>query len=117
MGLLSNFLILLTMDRYLYFANGSNEGDVLCIPVFQIEGMEIGANNAVNIYGNDLGGVDSNDLLVVINCTAGKTKEVMKAITEACNFSADPFIVVADDINSEFLSADITSCGAITEQA
>ena len=117
MGLLSSFLILLIMDRYLYFANGSNEGDVLCIPVFQIEGMEIGANNAVNIYGNDLGGVDSNDLLVVINCTAGKTKQVMKAITEACNFSADPFIVVADDINSEFLSADITSCGAITENA
>ena len=106
------------MDRYLYFANGSNEGDVLCVPVSQIEGMDVTTDNtSVKIYGNDLGGVDSNDLLVVVNCTAGKTKEVMKAITEACNFSVDPFIVVADDINSEFLSADITSCGEITEQA
>jgi hypothetical protein len=105
------------MDRYLFFANGSNEGDVLCLPVSQIEGMEIGGNTAVNIFANDLGGDDTNDLIVTVNCTAGKTKEVMEAIIEAANFSVDPFVVVADDINSEFLSADITSCGEITEQA
>ena len=105
------------MDRYLYFANGSDEGDVLCLPVSQLEGIEIAANNAVRIFGNDLGGADTNDLLVIVNCTAGKTKEVMQAIVEACNFSVDPFIVVADDINSEFIHADVTSCGAITETA
>jgi len=105
------------MDRYLFFCNGtSDESDTLCLPVSQIEGMEISANNAVRIYFNDLGGDDTNQGSVIVNCTAGKTKEVMKDITEVCNFSVDPFIVVADDFRSEFIG-DITSCGAITEQA
>jgi hypothetical protein len=105
------------MVRYLFFNEGTTEADILCLPVSQVEGIEIAANNAINIYFNDLGGADTNDGLAVVNVTAGKTKEAMNDIVDAINNSTDPFIVVADDVNSEYLSSHITSMGAIQETA
>ena len=105
------------MDRYLYFAEGTDESDVLCLPVNQVLGLDIDAADTIEVYFNDLGGADTNDGIVVLNITSGKTKEVAKAIVEAMNSSVDPFIVVADDVNSEYLHPNLTSCGAIQETA
>ena len=43
------------MVRYLFFNEGTTEADILCLPVSQVEGIEIAANNAIKIFFNDLG--------------------------------------------------------------
>lgn len=105
------------MNRFLYFAEGTTEADVLCVPVSQVIGIDIDANDSLNLYFNDLGSADTNQGIVVLRVTAGKTKEVSEAICKAMSHSTDPFIVVADDVNTEYIHPDLTSCGAIQEQA
>ena len=106
------------MNRYLYFnTNAGDEADVLCIPAKQIVGMDIDANTSIDLYFNDLGGADSNDGKVVLTVDAGKTKEVADAIVQAINFSSDPFVVIGDDFQSEYIHPNLTAVGAITLQA
>ena len=106
------------MNRFLYFnTSASDESDVLCIPAKQIVGMDVDANTTVELYFNDLGSADSNDGIVVLTVDAGKTKEVADAIVQAINFSSDPFIVVGDDFQSEYIHPNLTAVGAITLQA
>ncbi len=106
------------MDRYLFFLEGtSDESDAICIPASQIVGFDIDNAATIEVYFNDLGSADTNDGLIVLNVTSGKTKEVANAIVQAMNHSTDPFIVIADDLNSEYIHSDLTGCGAIQEQA
>ena len=106
------------MKRYLYFnSSASDETDVICIPVSQVVGMDIDANDSIELYFNDLGSADTNDGKVVLTVTAGKTKEVADVIVQNMNFSTDPFIVVGDDFEQEFIHPDLTAVGDITEQA
>ena len=106
------------MKRYLYFnASATDESDVTCVPVSQVVGMDIDANNTIEIYFNDLGNGDTNDGRVTLAINTAKTKEVADAIVQAMNFSTDPFIVVGDDLNSEYIHPDLTAVTSIDENA
>ena len=106
------------MNRFLYFnTSASDESDVLCIPAKQVVGLDVDANTTIELYFNDLGSADTNDGIVVLTVDAGTTKEVADAIVQAINFSSDPFIVVGDDFQSEYIHPNLTAVGAITLQA
>jgi|TARA_R100000149_G_scaffold20016_1_gene7701 hypothetical protein len=106
------------MNRFLYFnTSASDESDVLCIPAKQVVGLDVDANTTIELYFNDLGSADTNDGIVVLTVDAGTTKEVAEAIVKAINFSTDPFIVVGDDFQSEYIHPNLTAVGAITLQA
>jgi len=65
--------------------------------------------------GADVAAVDK----VVLNITAAKQKQVIAGITAAINGGPhfDGMLVIADDENSVYAHANITSCGAITVTA
>ena len=65
--------------------------------------------------GADIAAVDK----VVLNITAAKQKQVIAGITQLINSGphSDGMLTIADDENSVYAHADITSCGAITVTA
>lgn len=99
------------MKRFLYFANSTS--DNVCMPVDNLLGIDAStASNLIVQFVAIDGTADSTDCNITI--TSGKAKEVVTAIVEAVNSSVDPVIVVADDVNSLYLDADITACSTIT---
>ena len=133
------------IDKYLYFRTQADQADddgiddSLYLPARQITALVPTSTTALTIFFesmyNNQGGTDDEVVIsdsVVINCTAGKVKQVMEHLVRAINSNklyGDGLITVADDVTTTYLtssaSADetvdakvldsgITSCGAIT---
>ena len=133
------------IDKYLYSRKqtdqDSDDGidDSLFLPARQITAMVPTSTTALTIFFesmyNNQGGTDNEVVIsdsVVVNCTAGKVKQVMQTLVQAINSNKlynDGTIVVADDVTTTYLtsaagadesvtaqtlSTGITSCGAIT---
>jgi hypothetical protein len=99
--------------KFLYFESGGDATNGVCLPASSFVGADIAANNIVDLYFNGLGAANANECKIPLNCTAGKTKEVVEALSKALDQGAATFVVVADDTNSEYISSHITSCGTI----
>ena len=100
------------MEKFLYFANST--ADACIIPVREV--YEFDSNHASD--GTDLtvkfkSGLESDDgigeeaLACVI--TENTFAATVKAIANEVRSGKDPFIVFADDVNSEFVHANITA--------
>ena len=133
-------------DKYLYFRTQADQADddgiddSLYLPARQIRSLVPTSTTAITIFFESMYNTFANvaeDLnvisdSVIINCTAGKVRQVMEHLVRAINSNklyGDGIIVVADDVTTTYLtssaSADetvdakvldsgITSCGAIT---
>ena len=107
--------------------------DSLYIPTNKITGILTTSTTAITIFFDSVNnyagnGTDDENVIsdsVVINVTAGKTKQVMQTIIRTINETrfSDGIIVLADDvvttladatISAIYLDAGITSCGAIS---
>ena len=113
--------------KMLYFQTGDglNDGadEGYAAPVKNFRGFRfIADTDAVEMQfdsilgtGADIAAVDK----VVLNITAAKQKQVITGITQLINGGphSDGMITIADDENSVYAHADITSCGAITVTA
>ena len=139
------------MNKFLYFrtvADEANDGvtglktstpSSFMFPADTLTAMQPTSDTALTLYFKPaLQSANPSSTLrdtVVLNVTAGKTFEVMSAITDAIANPArghsDGFIVIADDmvttdsataalanlvVNARYAHASITSCGAITVQ-
>jgi len=134
------------IDKYLYFrtqadqANDDGIDDSLYLPARQITAIVPTSTTAITIFFESMYNTFANvaeDLnvisdSVVVNCTAGKVKQVMEHLVRAINSNklyGDGIIVVADDVTTTYLTSSaaadetvdakvldsgITSCGAIT---
>ncbi len=114
------------MEKFLYFSKGGGNDavdDVLCMPVSKFRGFVITAADAVSVslcfdrlFEEITGGATDNEDFdqVDLVIASGSIKAVCRAITEAINFSNDPFISIADVENSEFIDANITGVTSIT---
>ena len=117
------------MRRYLYFRDAASlaadddpDSSVL-VPIDQIKGMyESGSTVRItwapqeNIYSGEYGQSTAPDH-VVININAGTHEEVMKSIVEKINQSSTGgFITIADDLEGEYVSHNITSVDSIYTQ-
>jgi hypothetical protein len=140
------------MNKFLYFrtvADEANDGvtglktstpSSFMFPADTLTAMQPTADAAITLYFKPaLQSANPSSSLrdtVVLNVTAGKTFEVMSAITDAIANPArghsDGFIVIADDmvttdsataalanlaVNARYAHSSITSCGAIKVQA
>ena len=133
------------MEKYLYFRTQADEDnddgidDSIYIPASSITGLVPTSTSALTIFFDSVknnpgfAGASGDEVVkdsVVINCTAGKVKQVMQTIVRAINSYAplynDGVIVVADDVTTTFADATvaakyidsgITDCGAITIKA
>jgi hypothetical protein len=133
------------IDKYLYFRTQADQADddgiddSLYLPARQITALVPTSTTALTIFFesmyNDQGGTDNEVVIsdsVVINCTAGKVKQVISTLVQAINSNklyGDGLITVADNVTTTYLTsssaadetvaakvldAGITSCGAIT---
>ena len=134
-------------DKYLYFRTQADQADddgiddSLYLPARQIKAIVPTSTTAITIFFESMYNTFANvaeDLnvisdSVVLNCTAGKVRQVMEHLVRVINSSypayTDGFITVADDVTTTYLTssaaadetvdakvldAGITSCGAIT---
>ena len=98
-------------QNYLVFHTAADDSYMNSSANFR--GADVTSNTTLEITfaaANDNAFVDT----VVLNFTAGKEVEVMEALGSALAGAKNPVTVVADDINSKYISDNITSCGAIT---
>ena len=113
------------MNKFLYFASGAPDGtagteEVILVPVENVSHFEMDSATRLNIH---LKGVeqekaaDGTDASVVgLTVTSGKYKEALQDIVASINAhpNGDPFVVIADGVNSVFASAHITAVAAIS---
>ena len=111
------------MDKFLYFAAGAPDGtasteEVVLFPVSQISHFEMASATSLRVYfessqENDAdSGIDAAH--VVLTIASGKYKEALQDIVGAnAHPNGDPFIVVADEVNSKYASAHVTACASI----
>ena len=112
------------MDKFLYFAAGASDGtasteEIVMFPVAQISHFEMASATSLRVYfessqENDAdSGIDAAH--VVLTIVSGKYKEALQDIVSAINAhpNGDPFIVVADEVNSKYASAHISACASI----
>ena len=112
------------MKKFLYFASAAADGtasteEVVCFPADQLSHMEMATATQMRAYfessqENDAdSGIDAAH--VVLTIASGKYKEALQDITAAINAhpNMDPFVVVADSVNSVFASTHITACASI----
>tara|TARA_R110000824_G_C15086938_1_gene664980 strand:+ start:590 stop:1018 length:429 start_codon:yes stop_codon:yes gene_type:complete len=134
------------IDKYLYFRTQADQNDddgiddSLYLPARQITAIVPTSTTAITIFFESMYNTFANvaeDLnvisdSVVVNCTAGKVKQVMETLVRAINSNklyGDGTITVADDVTTTYLTSSagadetvsakildsgITTCGAIT---
>ena len=96
------------MEKFLYFENAAT--DSVCIPARKLVEMEMdGSGTALDLRFSIGSSATTTEYEVNLTIDDNTGTEVMRAISEEIRFGKDPFIVVADDTNSEYLHADITA--------
>lgn len=99
------------MKRFIYYAVSATDANV--IPVDKILGMESTDDQSLVIHhdGFDDAGGGNVDLEI----ESGSVKAACKAIVEAINYSTNPFIVVGDDVNKQYLHPKIEDVTSTTD--
>ena len=133
------------MEKYLYFRTQADQDnddgidDSVYVKASSITGLVPTSTTALTIFFETVknqpghAGASGDEIIrdsVILNCTAGKVKQVMQTIVRAINSSAplynDGVIVVADDVtttfadatvSAQYIDSGITTCGAITVAA
>ena len=111
------------MEKYLYFQTANN--DAAMYPASRLLAVEHGGDTALlfKFTGSAQDTTVEEDNVDVVTCviTANTEKAIMKAVADAIG---DPgivgnksFIVIADDVNSEYINSGLTSVGTIAQDA
>tara|TARA_R110001592_G_scaffold1603_7_gene9380 strand:+ start:135 stop:461 length:327 start_codon:yes stop_codon:yes gene_type:complete len=108
------------MEKFLIFIDAVD--DAAMYPVSRIQSVTVAADATIvmkfapgSLGEGQAGSVD----IVTLTCTADQELKVFKSIANAISgnsFKSNGFVVVADDVNSSYVDADITAC-AITLDA
>jgi len=103
------------MEKFLFFENTTAQ--MVCIPAHRLVEMEMDGseeNLEMRFRATSSKVVGSNlQYEVAINVSDNKGAEVMKTISHAIGNGKNPFLVIADDVNKEFVSPNITKTGGV----
>ena len=100
------------MEKFLYFENAAT--DSTCIPARRLVEMEMdGSGTALDLRFSVGFGTSLKEYEVALTIDDNTGTEVMRAISEEIRFGKDPFIIVADDTNSQYLQASITATATL----
>ena len=116
------------MKRFWYFrdtatlADDDDNAQSIMVPVADLVGFQAASDTTVDIYFkpqlSDTGGVPGSIIndKVQLTVKTAKRKEVMKALAEATNQGphSDGITIIADDVNSTYLTSDITAVASLT---
>ena len=93
--------------KYLYFDPGSN--NAITLPVDQLRGIDQIDDTSVVLKFGDVDDTNGVTTEVDLTVTTAKEKDVMQNISDAIAFGKDQFLVVADSVNNDFVSPDISA--------
>jgi len=103
------------MEKFLIFIDAAD--DAAMYPVSRIQSLTVAADATILIKfaPGSLGeGQAASVDVVTLTCTADQELKVFKSIADAIagkSFkSSNGFVVIADDVNSSYVDADITAC-------
>ena len=104
------------MEKLLIFIDAAD--DAACYPLASFVGMTDAAHATIKMSFlpsfNPVGAADGDVDLVTVTCNADTELKVFKSIANAIaggfhgKHSANGYVVVADDVNSEYVDANIT---------
>ena len=104
------------MEKLLIFIDAAD--DAACYPVSSFVGMTDASDATILMRFipsfNPVGAADGDVDLVTVTCNADTELKVFKSIANAIaggfhgKHSANGYVVVADDVNSEYVDANIT---------
>jgi len=108
-----------TMNKFLVFIDAAD--DAAMYPVENLQSITCAGDGAIicKFTPGSLGDGQAASIdTVALTVTADTEKTVFSSIVSALNAhpNGDPFVVVADDVNSVYVDANITAC-AITLDA
>ena len=100
------------MEKFLCVVSAAD--DACMYPLRNLRGLAVTAESTVLMTFNSFrnGTADNDRDTVTLTVTADTEKAVMAGICAQINAhpNADPFVVIADDVNSVYAHADILSC-------
>ena len=100
------------MEKFICFVSGTD--DACMFPVGALRGLAVTADATILMTFNSFrnGTADNDRDTVTLTVTADTEKAVMAGIVAKINAhpNGDPFVVIADDVNSVYAHADILSC-------
>ena len=92
--------------KFLYFDPDSN--NALTMPVDKLLSMDQTGNTTIVLTFENKDATVGSTTIATLTVDGGTEKAVMQSISEAIAFSKDQFVVVADDVNSDYINASIT---------
>ena len=99
------------MEKFICFVSGTD--DACMFPVGALRGLAVTAEATILMTFTSFRNAtaDTDRDTVTLTCTADKEKDVMEAIAQKINQgpNSDGFILLADDVNSVYAHADLTS--------
>ena len=121
-------------EKYLYFrtiatlSDDDQAQDSVCYPLRKLVGFEMGTFGDADATAdddlftiifeslhNDTAGQNANYDTITVNITTdNNAKEVWKGMCDAFANSNQSFLVVADDVDKDYIHPDIDSLGDIT---
>lgn len=103
------------MIKFLFFQSDTYDNtiypnDGAMIPADRLADMQISSDGTdLTLSFESMVETRGADTQIVLSITENTGREIMASITEEIVFGDEPFIVVADEANSEFIHDDITA--------
>jgi hypothetical protein len=101
------------MYKFLYFANSTS--DAGAIPASLLRKMLVNTTSTgINLKFKDVGDGLGQEVDIALTINTDKPKEVIQAISDEIRCGRKPMIVIADDLNGEYIHPDVTAVGTIS---
>jgi hypothetical protein len=102
------------MLKFLYFSNSTT--DAAAIPATLLRKMEIsaiGSTDTLHLEFQDVQDGIGKVTKVTLTATHDKGREVKEAIANAIRKSSSPLIVIADELNNQFVHPDVIAVTSV----
>ena len=99
------------MNKFLFFRKTTGDGAL--VPVESVVSFEVNSNSTeVDVKFNDPASLTTSKT-IALNVATDTAKPVVEAISKAIRESSDPFIIIADDVDKQYVHQNITSIDSI----
>lgn len=96
------------MEKFLYFAKTTSEA--VALPVSHLRQIAVDSDsNALTFRFEDIRDGIAEQVTLAVGTTRNKGREVKDRVANEILHGKRPFIVIADDINGEYVHRDLTS--------
>ncbi len=104
------------MEKFLLFVDAVDDAAMFPVSRLQSVTCDTDAQLLIKFSPGSLGdGQAASVDMVRLAITADKEKEVMTALGDEISLGNTPVVLVSDDVNSTFLTPDITGCEIILD--